>query len=280
MKILVTGGNGQLGRALQKYLVGHELLIFDLPEFDITDGETVEKHLVEFQPDLVFNAAAYTGVDGAESNKEDAFRVNAEGPKVLAKATAKKNIPLIHISTDYIFDGRKTEPYVEDDKPHPLSVYGQSKLDGENAVRQFNPHHFIVRTAWLYYVEGKNFPKTMISLANNAEVKVVSDQVGSPTYAPHLVLGLGKLIERGGFGTYHMAGTGQTSWFGLAKFLYEKMGFKTVIRPVKTSEFPRAAKRPPYSVLGTIRKPEILLPPWEDGVSEFVEHYSELSAKA
>ncbi len=272
MKILVTGGRGQLGHAIQRHLQGHQLFITDVPELSIFDLISVEKALHDIQPDLLLNAAAYTNVDGAESHKEEAFQVNAEGPLVLAKATGKRKIPLVHLSTDYVFDGTKKTPYTEDDETHPVSVYGASKLAGEIAVRDYNPQHFIVRTAWLYYVAGKNFPKTMIELAKNkSEIRVVNDQFGCPTYAAHLVTGLVELITQGIFGTYHMAGSGQTTWFGFASRLFKEMGLKTIVKPVAGTEFPKPAPRPVYSVLQTIRRPAVVLPSWEEGVRDFVE---------
>ncbi len=273
MKILVTGGRGQLGQAIQSCLNQHTLSICDLPEMDIANPEVVVSTLESIKPDLVLNAAAYTDVDGAESHPEDAYRVNVDGPRVLAEKTSQRQIPLLHMSTDYVFDGTKSEPYNEHDEPNPQSVYGRTKWEGEKQVRQINPHHYIVRTAWLYSAVGKNFAKTIISLAKNPEVRVVNDQIGSPTYAPHLAVALGKLVKNYPFGTYHIAGGGQTSWCGLTCELFKRLEIRTPVKPIVTKDFPRPAKRPAFSVLTSIHEPTVTLPDWELGVNDFVKIY-------
>jgi dTDP-4-dehydrorhamnose reductase len=270
MKILVTGATGQLGRALQPALRKHEVLARDHRRLDITALATVREAIESTRPHLVINAAAFNDVDGAESAWEPAYRVNALGPRNLAVATAGRGIPILHVSTDYVFDGTSTRPYHEFDRPNPLNVYGASKLAGECAVAALNPRHFIVRTAWLYDSTGRNFPLTMCALAKNqAAVRVVDDQRGCPTYAPHLAEAIAHLITSDAFGIFHLAGQGSATWFELTKRLYAELRIETPVHPVATAEFPRPAKRPARSVLTTLQEPRVLLPPWEEGVAEF-----------
>jgi len=274
MKVFIAGAKGQLGHALQKTLRDHEIIACDQDELDITQLEATRKVLEQVRPQVVINAAGYTNVDQAESEPEMAYRINALGPRNLALATASQKIPLLQISTDYIFDGKTLRPYHEFDRPNPLSVYGGSKLAGEETVRALNPRHFIVRTAWLYHTVGKSFPKTICALADQSEIHVVNDQYGSPTYAPHLAKALGRLMETEAYGTYHVAGSGGTSWFEFARTLYTLCGIPTKIKPVSTAEFPRPAPRPAHAVLTTVQDPPMLLPPWEQGLQEFVRERS------
>jgi len=271
VKILVTGAAGQLGTALQASLRGHDLVALGHAQLDITRLAAVREAIDAHSPDLVINAAAFNDVDGAESRPEDAYTGNALGPRNLAVATAARNIAVLHVSSDYVFDGTAKQPYTEFDPTNPRSAYGRSKLAGEEAVRTLNHRHYIVRTAWLFSTVGRNFAKTMCGLADRPEVRVVSDQYGSPTYAPHLAAALTQLIESGAFGTYHLAGKGGTSWFELTRRLYRHLGIKTPVQPVATSEFPRPAERPRYSVLTTVQDPAIFLPAWEEGAAAFAD---------
>jgi dTDP-4-dehydrorhamnose reductase len=269
MKIVITGAAGQLGQALQATLHGHALVALDHRGLDITRLSAVRDAVAAQQPDLVINAAAYNDVDGAETHDAEAYAGNALGPRNLAVATAEHSIALLHVSSDYVFDGSAQRPYHEFDLPAPRSLYAKSKLAGEAAVRTHNHRHYIVRTAWLFSTVGRNFAKTIWGLAGRPEVRVVSDQYGSPTYAPHLAEAIGRLIESGAFGTYHLAGKGGTSWFELTRALYRHLGIATPVVPVSTADFPRPAERPRYSVLTTAQDPAILLPPWEEGVAAF-----------
>jgi dTDP-4-dehydrorhamnose reductase len=270
MRILLTGAHGQLGTALQAVLSEHEVAAFSHEQLDITRLDEVRAACAARRPDLVINAAAYNNVDGAESDSSAAYAGNALGPRNLAVATAARQIALLHISTDYVFDGESLRPYHEYDRPNPQSVYGASKLAGEEAVRALNWRHYIVRTAWLYDVGGRNFPNTMLTLAkNNPIVRVVSDQFGSPTYVPHLAQALASLLTSEAYGTYHCAGQGGTSWYELTRALYRALEVPTPVLPVSSAEFPRPARRPRYAVLTTIQDPRILLPPWEEGVTAF-----------
>lgn len=275
MKILITGAGGQLGRALQAAFEADEITSLSHGQLDITRFHEVQQAIAAARPAIVINAAAYTNVDGAETEREEAYKGNALGPRNLALATAGRSIPLLHVSTDYVFNGMSDRPYHEFDHPHPLSVYGRSKLAGEQVVASLNPRHYIVRTAWLYSDEGKNFPRTMLAQASRDEVRVVNDQFGSPTYAPHLAQAIVELIESEMYGIYHLAGSGGASWFELTLKLYQLCGIGTRVRPVTTSEFPRPAVRPRYSVLTTLQDPQIILPPWEEGLAEFSRKVSE-----
>lgn len=269
MKILITGAQGQLGQALQKVFSDHQLLAAGRDELDISRMEAVRGFLDRHPVDWIFNSAAYNLVDQAETDGEAARQANVIGPRNLAIAAEEKKIPLLHVSSDYVFDGLAGRPYREEDLPNPKSVYGLSKLDGEKEVAVCNSRHLIVRTAWVYSVTGNNFCKTMIRLGLKGDVRVVSDQFGSPTYAPHLAQGIRKLVESGARGLYHLAGSGGTSWCGLTSYLFEMLGLKSKVQPVSTAEFPRPAKRPLSAVLETVREPRVELPFWQEGVRAF-----------
>jgi dTDP-4-dehydrorhamnose reductase len=271
VRILVTGAAGQLGRALPAALHGHELCALSHAQLDVTRRDDVRQALYGHAPELVVNCAAYNAVDAAESEPEAAYALNQGGPRTLAEATAETGAALLHVSTDYVFDGRAGAPYAEDAPPNPLSVYGKSKLAGEQAVRAANPRHYLVRTAWLYAAAGKNFPLTLIGLARTGEVRVVDDQTGSPTYVPHLAAAIARLVDATApFGTYHLAGSGAASWYELTLALFARLGIGARVTPVTTAEFPRPAPRPRYSVLVSLREPRIELPPWQAGLDAFV----------
>jgi dTDP-4-dehydrorhamnose reductase len=269
VRILVTGAAGQLGRSLAAPLVQHDVTACTRADLDVANLDAVRAAVAAVKPDVVINAAAYNRVDDAEADATDAYRGNALAPRNLALATAERGLPVVHVSTDYVFDGRGARPYHEYDATNPQSAYGRSKLAGEVAVREVNPRHYVVRTAWVYHEQGANFPRTMLSLATRPEVRVVDDQVGCPTYAPHLAQAIARLIETGAFGTYHFAGAGSVSWYGLTRKLFALRGITTAVIPVTTEEFPRPAPRPRYSVLATLQEPRIVLPPWEDALEEF-----------
>jgi len=271
MKILITGAGGQLGRALQTVLTGHEVIALTHARLDITRFEDTREAVAKYGPDIVINSAAYTNVDGAESDQKGAYKLNAVAPRNLAVATADRGAALLHVSTDYVFDGLGARPYHEFDLTNPLSIYGRSKLAGEQVVTSLNPRHYIVRTSWLYHIEGENFPKAMLAQARRDEVRVVCDQYGSPTYAPHLAAAIARLIGTDAYGTYHLAGSGAASRFEMTRKLYHLFGIGTVAHPAATAEFPRPAPRPRFSALTTVQEPEILLPPWQDGLAEFVK---------
>ncbi|MFZ4627191.1 MAG: dTDP-4-dehydrorhamnose reductase [Blastocatellia bacterium] len=275
-RVLLTGAGGQLGQAfLEADLPGWSFLACRHEDLDITDLGQVRQRVASLAPNVILNCAAYTAVDAAETDPVSAYRINATGPRNLALVAAEQNLPLVHISTDYVFDGRGERPYHEFDRPSPQSVYGLSKWAGEQAVVGLHSRHYLVRTAWLYHhqpLTAKNFLRTMLALGQTRQqegVRVVSDQYGSPTYAPHLVSAIARLLATGAYGTYHFAGLGGTSWYELTRRFYLEMGVTTLVHPVSTAAFPRPAPRPRFSVLTTLQSPEILLPPWEEGVVAF-----------
>jgi len=263
VKILVIGANGQLGWELCRRgeKQGFDMAALDLPKFDITDPIAVNKRVSEAGVSLVINAAAYTAVDKAESEPEAAFAVNCNGPVYLASSCGKVGIPLIHISTDYVFDGSKKRPYLETDHLCPLGVYGKSKAAGETEVRGHLHEHIILRTAWLYGIHGHNFVKTMLRLGREKEVlRVVNDQYGCPTYATDLadaILAITAQIAKTRditWGTYHYCGKGATTWHGFAEKIFDlaRAHCPLVVKevaPITTEQYPTAAKRPANSVL-------------------------------
>lgn len=251
MKILITGSNGMLGHDLIEVLKdNHELLLTTSETLDITDRDSVIDFIVESNPDIVINSAAYTDVDGCESNPDLAYSVNGEGVKNLALACRDADCPLVHISTDYVFNGQNDRPWVEDDEIGPISVYGKSKLKGEEYIQEILDRYFIIRTAWLYGVNGRNFPRTMLELAqNHSEITVVYDEVGTPTYTPDLAKGISDLIETDHYGIYHLTNSGNCSWCEFARYIFEVADMNVKVIPVTASEFARPAPRPSYSVL-------------------------------
>ena len=251
MKILITGSNGMLGHDLIEVLKEqHELILTTSKTLDITDKEHVIEFICENNPDVVINSAAYTDVDGCETNQDLAYSVNGDGVRNLALACRKADCPLVHISTDYVFNGKNTRPWVEDDDVGPINVYGKSKLKGEEAVLEILDKFFILRTAWLYGVKGKNFPKTMLELAkDHSEITVVHDEVGTPTYTPDLASAISELIETDYYGIYHLTNSGKCSWCEFARHIFEVAGVDVKVIPVTASEFARPAPRPSYSVL-------------------------------
>jgi dTDP-4-dehydrorhamnose reductase len=270
VRILLTGAGGQLGHAVRRVFTRHELLPRTHAELDVADAAAVAAALAELCPDLLLNAAAYTAVDRAEDEAEAAYRVNRDGPRALAEASARRGIPLLHVSTDYVFDGEKGAPYVESDATHPLSVYGASKLAGEEAVRRANPRHWIVRTAWLYGPVGANFALSIRAAAlREPRLRVVDDQWGSPSYAPHLALALERLIAGDAFGTHHLANGGVASRFEFAAALLAALRSATPLEPIPTSAWPTRARRPRNTALATERTTGIALPDWRAGVRDF-----------
>ncbi len=274
MKVLVAGAAGQLGSALQTLLAGETVFALTRTDLDISDRDRVIETVRRLKPDLVINAAAYNFVDKAETEPEAAFAANEKGPGNLAEAAATLNVPVVHVSTDYVFDGRLGRAYMEDDATNPLGVYAKSKLAGEVAVLKSNPRHFVVRTAWVYHDTGRNFLRLMLGFSEKGPVRVVSDQVSSPTYAPHLADGIMRLAATGAYGTYHLAGSGGgASRFTELQEFYRAIGHKGLVTPVSMSEFPQPAPRPRYTVLETSRTPRITLPDWREGIRAFAEAY-------
>jgi dTDP-4-dehydrorhamnose reductase len=246
--ILVVGANGMLGHDLMELLEG-DVRGVDLPEMDITDFSSVRKTLLTLKPEIIINAAAYTDVDGCETNVETAMAVNGEGVGLLTLTAREIDAKLVQVSTDYVFDGGKGSPYLEDDAIGPLSVYGESKLAGElNAA--MSPRHLIVRTQWLYGLHGKNFVETMLRLAGEKnELAVVDDQIGSPTFTRDLALAIKALVDKGCTGTYHFANSGFCSWNEFAKTIFAEEGLAITVNPMTTEQLGRPARRPLYSTL-------------------------------
>lgn len=259
IKALVTGGNGQLAQCLKEIVKYHDELDItfqDLPDLDITNKQQLESYFSNNELDYCINCAAYTAVDLAEEQSELAYAVNAEGPKNIAMLCLKYNIKLIHISTDFVFDGQQRTPYSETDAPNPLSVYGASKLQGERNIQDVMENYFIVRTSWLYSEYGKNFMKTMLKLSETRDqISVVSDQIGSPTYAGDLAEGLIKIVLSSSisYGIYHYSNGGIVSWYDFALEIFKQFGKTIEVRPIKTKDYPTAAKRPEFSVLDTTK---------------------------
>ena len=283
-KLLITGAAGQLGQALVQAGArqGWEVAATDLPDLDITDPQAVQGELSRQRPEVVVNAAAATRVDDLESDPDEALRVNALGPRNLAVACRRLGVKLIHLSTDYVFDGAKPGPYVEWDATGPLSVYGRSKLLGEEWVRQQCPDHFIVRTAWLYGVPGPNFVTAILArgrhLTPDGELKVVADQRGTPTSALALAPQLLALAATEAFGTYHATCQGETTWYEFAGLILETAGITVRVTPCTTAEYPRPAPRPANSVLENrmLRVAGLdRMPTWQAAYRQFWEVYGD-----
>ena len=270
--ILVVGSRGMLGHDMMATL-GDEARGVDIDEIDITSLESVERVIYSCRPRVVVNVAAYTDVDGCETNRDLAMQVNGEGVAHLAMITKEIGAVLVQVSTDYVFDGRKGSPYEEDDPPNPLSVYGESKFAGELNAR-LNPDHIIVRTQWLYGHHGKNFVETMLRLATEkSELAVVDDQIGSPTWTVDLALAIKALIEKGCRGTYHAANSGFCSWNEFARAIFAEAGVEVVVTPLSTAQLGRPAPRPLYSTLDCtklIRDTAFLPQPWREALRNYL----------
>ncbi|GAX91991.1 dTDP-4-dehydrorhamnose reductase [Effusibacillus lacus] len=251
MRVLITGANGQLGTDLVSTLSDHHQIFgFGRQQLDITDLPQVLQVVQQIKPDAVIHAAAYTQVDEAESNQDRAYLANTYGTRNLAAAAQKVGAKLVYISTDYVFDGQSSIPYKEFDRTNPLSVYGKSKLAGEEMVKTLSDKYFIVRTSWLFGKHGHNFVNTMLKLAQlRNELSVVYDQTGSPTYSPDLAQFLKDLLVTDKYGIYHASNTGMCSWYEFATAIFTEAGIEVKVTPVETKNFPRPAQRPSFSVL-------------------------------
>jgi dTDP-4-dehydrorhamnose reductase len=289
MRIAVTGRQGQVARALLEAgrALGVEIITLGRPELDLAEPETIEPAIRAASPDVVVNAAAYTTVDQAEREPEIAAKINKAGAGAVAAAAKVLRVPIIHLSTDYVFDGAKTSPYVEDDPVAPTSAYGASKLDGERAVAAANCDHVIVRTAWVYAPYGNNFVRTMLALAEmREEVRVVADQRGCPTYAPDIAdaiirIAHNLLKDRSDprlRGIFHLAGVGETTWAGFAETIFEYMAGmglrRPILTPITSAEYPTRARRPANSRLNCAKIARIHgieLPHWQDSLATCLE---------
>ncbi|MGE7943746.1 dTDP-4-dehydrorhamnose reductase [Lysinibacillus xylanilyticus] len=282
MKIMVTGANGQLGQELVKQLSNsqHELYAFTKQELDITNIEQVTTICNNVQPDIIINAAAYTNVDGAETNRELAFQINATGQRNLAVAAEKIGAKICYISTDYVFNGQADSPYNEYMNVEPIGVYGQSKYTGEFLTQTLSTKYFIVRTAWVYGEFGPNFVKTMLRLAEEkTEIGVVHDQIGSPTYTVDLAEFLIELLQTEKYGIYHCTNSGICSWYEFAKEIFSIANKNVNVNPLTSEQFPRPAKRPAYSVLGDLALKVNGFTPrrhWKEALYEYINKNNNL----
>jgi dTDP-4-dehydrorhamnose reductase len=283
MRILISGQHGQVSRELQRRLgaIG-ELVVLGRDQLDLAQPLQIRQHVQRVRPDLIINAAAHTAVDQAESEPALAFAINATGPGVLAEEALALGIPLIHYSTDYVFDGSKTEPYDEADAPNPLGVYGKSKLAGEQAITAVRGQHLILRTSWVYSTHGRNFLLTMQRLLQEKpEMRIVADQIGAPTWAGTIAASTAALIERwqagqtGAWGTYHLTAQGETSWFGFAQAIGQALRDQgkpcATLLPIPSSDYPTPAARPLNSRLDCSRLQRewgISQPDWQTALRE------------
>ena len=289
-KIMITGASGQLGKALYRCLGNnnqYELLLTGLAnedehilDLDITNQDAVDKFIDESKPDIIINCAAMTAVDLCESEQDSAFRINALGPKYLALAAERNGSKLIHVSTDYVFDGNAKRPYTEEDTPNPISIYGKSKLAGEEYVLKLCTKYFIVRAAWLYG-EGKNFVKTMLNLASSGKkIRVVNDQYGTPTSALEVAKTIIYLMETDAYGIYHTTCEGFTNWYEFALSIFKEAGLNVDVEPIPSSEYPTPAKRPAYSVLDNKALRErhaYIMPDWKQTFHEYMKELNMLN---
>jgi dTDP-4-dehydrorhamnose reductase len=274
MRLLVTGSAGMLGRAVAEAAArrGHDVVALPRAELDVTDADAVTRALAAAAPRAVVNCAGFTEVDAAEAAEAAALRVNGEGAGNVARAGARAGARVVHVSTDYVFDGAKRTPWTESDPVGPLQAYGRTKLAGERAVAAAAPDHAIVRAGWLFGAGGRNFADTMLRLlAERNEVEVVADQAGHPTWTGHLAPALVEVAERDGdTGVLHATGPGACTWFDFATEIARRTGAAARVVTTTTERLPRPARRPAYSVLGTEHEPGVVLPSWEDGLTAYL----------
>ena len=275
MKVLVLGANGMLGseivRSFRRFF---EVIAFGSKEADITDQTSIQKMINEVKSEIVINAAAYTDVDGCEKNKDHAIKVNALGVKNIAEACKEAGSKIVHISTDYVFNGTSKKPYKEDDETNPINFYGESKLRGENYIKEVFENFLIIRSEWLYGAGGKNFINLVIEKAKNAgKLKVVNDQIGAPTYTKDLSEAILALLKKDCRGIYNAANKGHCSWFEVACKVVELLKLKVSVEPIPTAESNRIAKRPGYSVLDCNklkRDTGFVFRPWNEALKDFL----------
>lgn len=277
MRVLVTGVKGQLGYDVMRELEkrGHTGIGVDVEEMDITDAAKVEEVIKASDVETVIHCAAYTAVDAAEDNVEICRRINADGTENIARVCKELDLKMIYISTDYVFNGEGTRPWEPDDEREPLNVYGETKYEGELAVEKYLEKYYIVRIAWVFGVNGKNFIKTMLKLSEtHSELNVVNDQIGSPTYTRDLAVLLADMAEREAYGRYHATNEGLCTWYDFAKEIFRQAGKEIVIHPVTSEQFPSKAKRPHNSRLNKDKLEENgfrRLPAWQDALGRYLE---------
>ncbi len=268
MKLLVTGAYGMLGQDICKTFenLGWIVTATDYDSLDITNEKMTNSVIEDVYPDVVVHCAAFTDVDKIEDAPETAININVYGTKNVAKATQAVNAAMVYISTDYVFDGEKTTPYLTTDKPNPINMYGKTKYHGELMTIQNCQKFYIARTSWLYGLHGKNFVETMLSLKDKELIQVVDDQIGCPTWTMELVMGISKLFNQP-YGIYHICGSGSCSWYEFAKEIFKQSGLEVNLKPCTTEEFPRKATRPKYSVMenGGLTRP------WQEALSDYLK---------
>ncbi len=276
-KVIVTGANGQLGRAINRLYADnteYELVNTDVGELDITNIDRVMEFAREIRPYAIINCAAYTAVEACENEEDLAFRINAIGPRNLSIAATETGAKLMHVSTDYVFDGNGLRPYLETDPVGPQGAYGRTKLAGENFVKEFSHRHYIVRTAWLYG-DGKNFVRTMLRLSEtNDKVRVVKDQVGSPTSAAELAKAIAYLLPTENYGLFHGTCEGDCSWAQFTEEIFRLAGKSTVVEPITSEEYGAAVKRPAYSILENYMlkmTTDFMFADWHDAIAEYLK---------
>ncbi|MGE0022895.1 MAG: dTDP-4-dehydrorhamnose reductase [Hyphomicrobium sp.] len=289
MRLLIAGWHGQVARALIEAAPSRpeiKALAAGRPALDVRDPRSIERAFGDLSPTLVINTAAYTAVDQAETDEAAAFALNRDGARLLAGAAARRNVPVIHLSTHYVFDGTKAGPYAEDDLPTPATVYGRTKREGELAVIEANPRHVVIRTGWVFGPGASSFAAKMLAAdASAGPLRVVADQIGSPTYAPHLAAAIldvaraiaGPSAEAAPWGIYHAAGAGATSWHGLAGQILSSAASRghagAALEPIDSAAYPTLAPRPANSVLSSDKFERAFgfgLPPWQQGVADCV----------
>lgn len=283
MKVFVLGAKGMLGSDVMQAaeVAGHEVRGFGHQELDITDPDQLRDRFELDRPDAVINCAAWTDVDGAEDDPEGALLVNGTGAGNVSAAAAAIGARVVYVSSDYVFDGEKGSDYVESDQTNPISVYGKTKLAGELATAQANRRSYIVRSSWLFGINGPNFVNTMIRLGETqGQVLVVHDQVGSPTYTWHLAYGLVRLLDSDAFGIHHMAAGGSCSWYEFAKEIFKLSDMDVVTLSATTEMFGRKAPRPPHSALVSGNQHAIELPSWQDGLASYLAQRKSLETES
>jgi dTDP-4-dehydrorhamnose reductase len=280
VRILVTGSRGQLGQELAETLPerGHEVVALSRGELDVADAEAVRRSIEAHSPELVINAAAYTNVDGCETETDLAYSVNALGPRNLAQACERRGCQLLHVSTNYVFDGESDRPYEPFDPPNPISAYGRTKLAGEEYVKHLSNRWYIVRSAGLYG-RGHNFVRTMLRVVTERDVlKVKSDEFISPTYARDLAWGIAEVVESGRYGLYHLTNAGSCSWYEFAREIFRLAGVEVEVVPIPGSEYPLPAARPANGLLSSLGSLELRY--WKEALANYLEREAALGASA
>ena len=274
MRIMVAGAAGMLGQDVVGAAGrrGHDVAAMTRSDLDVTDPASIDRAIAEVRPESVIDCAAWSDVDGAEDDERGAMAINDTGAALLAAGAARVGASVLYPSSDYVFDGTKGSPYLEDDMPDPINAYGRSKLGGEVSVAAANPRHFIVRTSWLYGLAGGNFVETMLRIgAEQPEVLVVSDQRGCPTSTADLAEGMVQLIGTDAYGIHHMVGGGECTWFDFAAEIFDQAHMETRVMSATTEMMARKAERPAYSVLGHSRDDAILLQPWQHALRRYLD---------